>query len=284
MMLSENNMQGVYVSSLCALYGISRQGYYKSIGRENKQGLEVDRVVALVQELRKELPREGIHKLYRRLKPKFQTEGLKVGRDRLLAILQSEDMLVKPRRSYTRTTQSSHRFRVYHNLFLNKAPKYSNQVWVADITYIPGQQGYYYLHLITDAYSRKIVGYEISSSLGVESSIRALKMALKQLPVSHGLIHHSDRGFQYCSSQYTNLLKNRDIRISMAAKGNCYENALAERVNGILKQEFFLDVPQQTREMTITATHQAIKAYNEVRLHQNIAYLTPSKKHVDQNN
>ena len=188
-------------------------------------------------------------------------------------------MLVKPRKAYVRTTNSRHGFNTYLNLTEGFVPTGINQLWVSDITYIRAAEGFMYLALITDAYSRKIVGYDISDSLELEGALRALQKALKSLPANHRLIHHSDRGIQYCSHAYVNKLKSRNIKISMASKGNCYENALAERVNGILKQEYYLDKTFRLKSLAMKACKQAVTIYNQHRLHMSLGYKTPEHMH-----
>lgn len=268
------------VSSVCKSYGLSRQGYYKSLKKSVNAALDKEKVLLLVRDRRKLLIREGGRKLHKCLCKDFKTMGLKIGRDKLFDILREAGMLVRPRKKYGHTTQSSHRFYIHPNLITGFTPTAVNQLWVSDITYIRTKEGFMFLALITDAYSRKIVGYDVSDSLELEGCLRALKMAITDLPAEHNLIHHSDRGVQYCSYDYTELLKKNDIRISMAAKGNCYENALAERVNGILKQEFFLDDTFADKVKAAKASKQAIKRYNQVRLHTSIGYLTPEQKHA----
>ena len=189
-------------------------------------------------------------------------------------------MLVKPRKSYVTTTNSRHRFHTYLNLVEDFKPTGKNQLWVSDITYIRTLDGFMYLALITDAYSRKIVGYDISDSLELEGALRALRLALRSLPADHQLIHHSDRGIQYCSHAYVNRLKSRGVRISMASTGNCYENAMAERVNGILKQEYYLDQAFKTKDLAKKACKQAVKIYNGLRLHMALDYKTPDQVHT----
>jgi transposase InsO family protein len=214
------------------------------------------------------------------LKSDLEEQALKIGRDRFFRWLRVHDLLVKPKRSYTRTTQSSHRFHVYNNLsvgFILDRPK---QLWVSDITYLRTLNGFCYLALITDAFSRKIVGYDVSNTLELYGCMRALKMALQTVSDASELIHHSDRGFQYCSNPYTDLLKSKGIKISMAAKGNCYENALAERVNGILKDEFNLDSTFPNLEQAKTSVQQSIYIYNQYRPHWSIKLKTPNERHA----
>ena len=267
------------VLRVCKHYQVTRQAYYKSQTRDLINRFDREKLHMLVMESRKELPREGGHKLHKRIRPKLQQMGIKVGRDMLFTFLGNEGLLVKPKKSFVKTTNSYHRFNIYSNLISSNAPKGINQVWVSDITYVQTHQGFMYLALITDAYSRKIVGYDISNSLELSGCMRALKMALRQLPKGHQLIHHSDRGIQYCSNTYIELLKQNKVQISMAAKGNCYENAMAERVNGILKDEFYLDQNFKTTDIAIKNTRQAVNLYNNVRTHMAIGYVTPNEKH-----
>ncbi len=181
---------------------------------------------------------------------------------------------------YVQTTQSNHRFWVHENLTQGLTLVKPNQLWVSDITYLRTLEGFCYLALITDAYSRKIVGYDASESLNLEGCLRALKSATQTASNLTQLVHHSDRGFQYCSTPYTDFLRERKIRISMAAKGNCYENALAERVNGILKNEFNLDYTFKTKQLAFKAVHEAVYIYNQHRPHWALNLLTPQEKHA----
>ncbi len=262
------------------LYQISRQGYYQQRQRVETRALESDLLRERVMQVRMELPRVGGRKLHYMLKDELTEQGIKMGRDRFFDWLRAEGLLIRPRKQYVRTTNSNHRFRVYANLIEGKKLTDKNQVWVSDITYLRTGNGFSYLALITDAWSRKIVGYDVSNSLELQGCVRALKMAMKQLPENHGLIHHSDRGIQYCSNVYTEMLRKQQIQISMADKGNCYQNAIAERVNGILKQEFYLDQRFSKLSQAQRATRQAIELYNNIRPHLSIDYLTPEHKHA----
>jgi len=230
----------------------------------------------LVKERRKDLPREGCRKLHNALHDKFVEQHLKVGRDALFDILREKNMLVMRKRSFTKTTNSYHHFHKYNNLIKELKIIRPNQVWVSDITYIRTVKGFCYLALITDLYSRKIVGYDISDSLELTGCLRALKSALRRAGKINGLIHHSDRGVQYCSHQYVKKLKKRKIKISMTEENHCYENAIAERVNGILKDEFFLDQTFFNVEHAQRATKNAINLYNGKRLHLSLKYKTPN--------
>ena len=268
------------IQVVCQNFGRSRQAFYKAVRATERKELDKEKVLALIQARRQLLPREGVRKLYHTLGSDFAQMGLKIGRDKLFGLLKEEGLLIRARRNYVVTTQSRHRFKVYNNLIESTQPFGINQIWVSDITYLRTGQGFCYLALITDAYSRKILGYDVSDSLELDGCIRALKMALPKLGPTHRLIHHSDRGSQYCSHAYTQTLKKHGIRISMAATGNCYQNALAERVNGILKGEFYLDLKFISKEEAIRCCRDAITLYNELRPHTSIGMLTPSIKHA----
>ena len=265
------------VADVCSQYGYTRQAYYKSLLTGKKSANQTFQVLELVRERRRTLPREGTKKMYKELSASFRENGIKIGRDKLFSILREEGMLIKPRLRYKITTNSNHPFKIYKNLIENFVPTAINQLWVSDITYIRTKDGFMYLSLITDAYSRYIVGHDISDSLELDGCLRALKMALKGYDKKHSLIHHSDRGVQYCSYEYTNLLKENDINISMADRGNCYQNAMAERVNGILKGEFYLDANFVSKAAAIKSCKQAIELYNNVRTHLSLDYHKPAE-------
>ena len=262
-------------SRVCSGFKLTRDAYYKYQKRKVKSDREVEKVLELVKERRKELPREGVRKLHYVLQEEFKEHKLKIGRDRLFKILRMQNMLIRPKRSSVRTTNSYHHFHTYNNLIKSFTPTHSNQVWVSDITYIRLVRGFCYLALITDVYSRKIVGYDISDSLELAGCLRALKIALRQARPETGLIHHSDRGVQYCSHQYTQLLHKFNIRISMTEQDHCYENAIAERVNGILKDEFYIDQIFLNLDIAKKACKNAIHIYNTKRLHLSLGYKTP---------
>ena len=217
-----------------------------------------------------------MRKLKISLDDEFAKANLKVGRDTLFNVLRQHDMLTLRKRYSARTTNSYHRFYKYKNIIKDMEVTAPNQVWVSDITYIRTVKGFCYLALITDMYSRKIVGYDLSNSLELNGCVRALKKALYQAKDIKQLIHHSDRGIQYCSNVYTQILKRNRIDISMTEEKHCYENALAERVNGILKDEFYLDQTFTDVAHAKRATKNAIKLYNEIRLHLSLNFKTPN--------
>jgi transposase InsO family protein len=230
----------------------------------------------MVKRERKQQPRVGGRKLYEALQPSFEAAHLKIGRDYLFDILREYKMLIRRKRSTCCTTFSHHRFYTYRNLVKHMTVTRPNHVWVADITYIQTIRGFCYLALITDIYSRKIVGYDISDSLELAGCLRALKTARRQARPAAGLVHHSDRGFQYCSNQYVDELKKHGIQISMTEENHCYENAIAERVNGILKDEFYLDQIFYSLGHAKDAVKNAIEIYNSKRLHLSLGYKTPN--------
>ena len=264
------------VQEVCACFQITRDGYYKLSKRKEKHAAFAQRVVELVKEERKDQPRVGTRKLHEALLPWFFMEGLKVGRDKLFDILRQHQMLVKRKKASCRTTDSYHRFHKYSNLIKELVVTRPNQVWVADITYIRTVNGFCYLALITDMFSRRIVGFDLSDSLELAGCLRAFKRALQTARPAPGLIHHSDRGIQYCSNLYVELLRKNKVNISMTEENHCYENAMAERVNGILKDEFYLDQCFFSTDHARLATKNAIHIYNSKRLHLSLGYKTPN--------
>jgi putative transposase len=260
------------------LSGVNRQVYYRRIKRKRIKQIKATEVISMVQNIRKQMPRIGTRKLYHMLF--LSLESMKIGRDKFFAILKANHLLIQPKRSYHVTTNSHHRFRKHENLMLNIEIHQPNQVWVSDITYIGKRDNPCYLSLVTDAYSKQIMGYYIANNLNTESSIMALKMAIKQLEKLHQpLIHHSDRGFQYCADDYQNILKKNNIQCSMTQNADPYENAVAERINGILKQEFMIDkylLDLKTMRMIVK---ESIDIYNNQRPHYSNYMLTPVKMH-----
>jgi len=263
------------IGSICDGFDLKRDAYYKFKKRYEHKEVRKNIVVELVKHERKDQPRTGGRKLYQTLKPDLHNTDIKVGRDKLFDILREYDMLVKRKKAYCKTTNSYHRFHKYKNLIKDSKITKPNQVWVADITYIRMVRGFCYLALITDVFSRKIVGYDISDSLELAGCLRALKMALRTARPAAGLVHHSDRGIQYCSDLYTQKLIAKGIAISMTEENHCYENAIAERVNGILKDEYYLDQCFFNPQCACNAAKNAIDIYNSKRLHLSLGYKTP---------
>jgi len=217
-----------------------------------------------------------VRKLIKSLDPDFNKAKIKVGRDTLFKVLREHKMLTLRKKYSMKTTNSHHRFYKYGNIIKDVEITRPNQVWASDITYIRIVKGFCYLALITDMYSRKIVGYDLSDSLELRGCVRALNKAIYQAKNIKDLIHHSDRGIQYCSNVYTQILKRKKIDISMTEENHCYENAMAERVNGILKDEFYLDQTFTNVDHAKRAAKNAINLYNEIRLHLSLDYKTPN--------
>lgn len=265
---------------LCKYFGISRQAFYKATARRKHQVHHEAEVIEMIKRERQVHAKMGGKKLYHLLTRSIQARGTRMGRDKFFILMRANDLLVKRRRKYAVTTDSHHHFRKYKNLIHGWQPDKPNRLWVSDITYIRTRGRFAYLFLITDAYSRKVVGWHLSSSLAIEGALKALKMALKQCSDLSGLIHHSDRGIQYCCKEYVMLLKKHNISISMAATGNCYENALAERINGILKNEYSLDETFRNEQEALKATREAVMLYNEYRPHWSLDLRIPAHVHA----
>ena len=225
------------------MFGYSRQSYYKRKKEEAKENDIKVVVKELVCKERKQLPRLGTRKLYRLIKPKLQSRGIKCGRDKLFMYLKELDLLIKPRKFHTQTTFSNHWMRKYPNIVKGKYIEFPEQVWVSDITFLRTDEGYCYLSMITDAYSRKIMGYNISDSMSADECVKALQMAIKERTYpAQIVIHHSDRGLQYCSKEYVETALNANIELSMTESSSPYDNALAERMNRTIKDEFNLNI------------------------------------------
>lgn len=233
----------------------------------------------MVDEIRKTMPRIGTRKLYYLLSGKLQL--MKIGRDKFFDILRANHLLIQPKRSYHVTTNSHHRFRKHQNRILDLEINRPEQVWVSDITYIGKRDNPCYLSLVTDAYSKKIMGYYVADNMNTESSIKALKMAFKHRKhKSSLLIHHSDRGLQYCADEYQKELNKNKVLCSMTQNSDPYENAIAERINGILKQEFMIDKYNQKAEIMKQVVKEAVNIYNDIRPHYSNYMLTPNQMHV----
>jgi putative transposase len=262
--------------------GISRKAYYKRVHCEQARWAHRAQVIELIGNARLRQLRVGTRKLQRMLKQPLQEAGIKVGRDGLFDILREAYMLVMPKRACHKTTDSHHRFRRHPNLLKPGAeqvnPTECEQVWVADITYLPMHDKFVYLSLVTDLWSRLIVGWHVHDSLQTEQVSQALKMALKGRQSRQQLIHHSDRGIQYCSSYYQEIHQRHGITCEMTEGYDCYQNALAERVNRILKMEFLLHRPADLAQAT-KMVRQAVQIYNQERLHHSLKYKTPDEVH-----
>ncbi len=260
------------------MFGINRQIYYRSTKRSRTSKNKAEQVVELVENIRMKMPKIGGRKLYFMLNEPLKT--LKIGRDKFFNILKANHLLITPKRSYHITTNSHHRFRKHKNLVLDYQITKPNQVWVADITYIGNRKNPSYLSLITDAYSKKIVGHYVAENLTTEGSLLALKKAINTTELKElSLIHHSDRGLQYCSDEYQKILEKNNIKCSMTQNSDPYENAVAERINGILKQEFNIDKFDVETKIKRKIVEESIEIYNELRPHFSNHYLTPNQMH-----
>lgn len=270
------------ITAACQHLCISRQAYYQQIKQSKRKAATASTVIALASEHRIKQPRIGTRKLYYLLKPRMNQLQVKLGRDGLFSVLRGANMLIAPKRAYHKTTNSHHRFRKHPNLLKPGEGQVTanacEQLWVGDITYIPTQQQTVYLSLITDAYSRKIVGHHVHESLHSAQVAQALALAVKGRQTKQPLIHHSDRGIQYCASDYQAIHAANGITCSMTDGYDCYQNALAERVNGILKQEFLLEMPNNLAQAK-TMIDESIEIYNTLRPHLSLQYKTPDAVH-----
>lgn len=264
---------------MCGLFGKSRQAYYQKIKYNYKESLKAEILIQMVLKQRKLMPKVGGRKLLNIIQPKLSSE-LHLGRDAFFDFLRDHSLLVRKRRYRPKTTFSSHWLRKYPNLVKDFVPTKAHQLWVSDITYIETSEGFGYLTLITDAYSRKIIGWALGDTLEAKHTVRALQMALKQLPKGvKNVYHHSDRGVQYCCEEYIKILKKNHFQISMTENGDPLENAIAERVNGILKCEWINQVKFKTIDETEKQISRIIRTYNYNRPHSSVNMLTPSKAH-----
>lgn len=266
---------------VCRLFGISRQAYYQRMEYLADHRIETTMLFKEIQLIRASHPRLGGRKLYLMLEDFMLEHSIKMGRDSFFDLLSENGLLVRRRKRSTRTTQSSHWLRKWPNLIRELTPSRPNQLWVSDITYWRLDNGKFcYISFLTDAYSHKLLGYHVSDSLNAISTLAALQMALVDLPSDHAeLIHHSDRGVQYCSHGYVQLLQNHHITISMTENGDPLENAVAERINGILKDEYLLNYQITNLSQARQHLNQAVQLYNNQRPHMSIGNLTPEYVH-----
>jgi len=267
------------VGYYCKLFGKSRQAFYGQKNNDHDKGLQNVLALKLVAEVRKDLPRCGTDKLYHMLKERFNGHRIKLGRDGLYELLGKHGLLIRHCNRKPYTTNSRHHYKKYPNLIRNKIINRAGQLWVSDITYIRQHSGFSYLSIITDAYSHKIVGYKLHPTLHSEGAVDALVMAAADTKRTGSLIHHSDRGIQYCCSEYVRMAEHFGIQLSMTEKGDPYENAIAERINGILKHEHSLKENFTSYTHAKAAVDDAIKKYNELRIHDSCNRLTPLMAH-----
>ncbi|WP_373522744.1 IS3 family transposase [Aquiflexum sp.] len=271
------------MEQLCGLFGKSRQAYYKALNYITREAFKEELVLVLVLKIRKKskTSRWGLRKIYPLLQKDLRLLKIKIGRDKLFDLLRNNGLLVSKRKRKFFTTQSHHWLRKHQNLIQNMVVSRPNQLWVSDITFVELNAEAYFLYLITDTYSQKIVGWNITLDLKAKSALEALKMGLraqKSIP-QYSLVHHSDRGVQYCSYDYTALLENNKVWISMTRPASPHENAIAERVNGILKEEWLVDIATHRNINARKYIGQIIKIYNDMRPHEGLGNLTPTQVH-----
>lgn len=270
---------GTSLSRICRLLGVSRQAYYQHLWRQEFVSIEQEMVLKEVLRIRENHRYIGTRKLYEMVQPLLREHQIKMGRDALFDLLEAHHLLVRRRKRRVSTTDSAHWLHKYPNLVKGFVPTAPNQLWVSDITYWRIAGRFLYISFITDAYSHKIVGYQVAESLEAVASVQALKMALLGLQEPHGLYHHSDRGVQYCSEEYVRLLSEHRIRISMSETGDPLDNAIAERVNGIIKNEYLCSYQVEDIQQARQVLGFVIGLYNEQRPHMSNGNLTPQLVH-----
>jgi len=276
--LQEKQRKNIKLARCCSCLGFSRQAVYQWKERTEKRAKSLEPVIILVHQWRRLLPRIGTRKLYYLLKPELVKRNIKLGRDGLFLLLKNHGLLLKPTKSYTKTTNSKHWLKKHPNLLKEWKIDHVEEAFVSDITYVSSDEGTHYLSLVTDAYSRKIMGYELSDEMKATDVVKALKMAIGEKQTRTSSIHHSDRGLQYCSGEYQNSLKKGGMRPSMTDGYDCYQNALAERVNGILKHEFLMHRCSNRKELE-QLVRESIRLYNECRPHLSLDMQTPNAVH-----
>ena len=259
---------------------MSRQAFYEHRWHQDDRNLGAELILELVDKERGD-GRFGTRTLMTMLGPAFAEHHIQIGRDRLFDLLAEHDMLIRPRRHYVHTTDSNHHFRKWSNLIENMKIDRPEQVWVSDITYIRTQNGFLYLSIITDAYSKKVMGFNLSHRLEARGAVAALRMALSQRAYpEQPLIHHSDRGIQYCCANYVEVLQNEGIAISMAEKGNPYENAIAERINRTFKEQLGMGATFKNYQQAMAKLIKAVEVYNHRRPHTSCDNMTPEQAHA----
>lgn len=272
----------VGMKNICQVYNVTRQAFYSMLSAQEKESLAFAIVLVLVKEIRSEIPGIGTRKLLHMLLPEFKKHGIKLGRDQFFDYLRAQGMLIRRRKRIAKTTDSFHWLHKYPNLVQELILTRPEELWVSDITYLRTSMGFSYLSLITDAYSRKIVGYALHPTLEASGCLAALKMAEHTRQYKYlnlPLIHHSDRGIQYCSASYVTMLQMAGISISMTQTGSPYDNALAERVNETIKTDYFPTRMYDNHATASIAVDKIIRSYNGKRPHQSIGYQTPQHAH-----
>jgi putative transposase len=277
----KDSYRSISLVRFCRLFGITRQAFYQHFQAIEDLSTEQQLVINKVKEIRRLHPVLGGRKLYCLLQSFLLEHHIKLGRDALFELLAANNLLVRKRRRKIFTTQSNHWLKKYPNLIKNWQPQAPRQLWVADITYVRTSDGFLYLSMITDAYSHKIMGYHIAENLEAVHTTQALKMAIAECPPASDLIHHSDRGIQYCSAEYVDLLNKHKVQISMTQNGDPLENAIAERINGIIKNEYLdhYEINNQSEAMALLKS--TVSRYNTQRPHLSINLHTPDIVHLN---
>jgi transposase InsO family protein len=273
------------LGKLCGLFGKTRQAFYDQGWRSSDEQMQEAFIVSRIQTIRQQAEGIGGVQLHNMLKQELRMHNIYIGRDNFYVLLRKHNLLIKRRRRYAVTTNSNHPYYKWSDLTANLVVTGTEQLWVSDITYLRTGNSFVYLSLVTDAYSRKIVGYHVSQHLKAQGCIIALNKAIDGLAEAkekRKLIHHSDRGIQYCCTAYVAILQNNNIGISMTQSGSPYDNAIAERLNGILKHQFGLNKVFKHYGAAVTAVCSAIDAYNCLRPHRSISNLTPQQAHITQ--
>lgn len=277
---TDGGLAGVGVSGVCRRTGMSRQNYYARRRQRQRRQIDGELVAELVRRERQRQPRLGTRKLHYKLRAELEEAGVRIGRDRMFEELRGRQLLVPPVvAEYRRTTNSRHGLPIFGNLIKERGVDGANQVWVSDVSYVRTQEGYMYLSLITDKYSRKIVGWHVGESLEAMGCVAALEQALARLPAACRPVHHSDRGSQYCCHEYVERLQERGLGISMTESDHCAENALAERMNGILKQEYGLGQCLGSKAQGRRMVAEAVWLYNTQRPHTALGFRVPEAVH-----
>ena len=281
---SEKEKKAFKIKWIYESFGISKQAYYQQITREKIKNLEREKIIDWVIDYRKVLPKTGTRKLYQYLQPKMIQNNIKMGRDAINDLLRSRGMLIRKTKRYFITTDSKHFFYKSPNLLTDLKITHSEQVFVSDITYIKTDAGHSYLALVTDAYSRKIMGWSLQDNMKVSMVKDALNMAYKNCVFNHkNIIHHSDRGIQYCCPDYSQYAEKKGFILSTTQQYDPYENAIAERINGILKYEFGLRNTIKSVEIAQKMTAQAVDLYNNLRMHWSLDFKKPQEVHLQYN-
>lgn len=280
----KNEYAHIGLAKICGWFGLTRQAYYQNAWRASEISIEEELILNEVLKIRRFHPRMGTRKLYEKLEPFMREHQIKMGRDALFDLLSANKLLVRKRKRKVCTTQSFHWLRKYPNLIRDFVPTGINQLWVSDITYWKIKDDNVYISFITDAFSHKIVGFHVAETLESVETIKALEMAILGLELTKTeepcqLIHHSDRGVQYCHHEYVKLLNRHEIKISMTENGDPLENAIAERINGIMKDEYLQDYDVVSFEQAKDALGFAVELYNTDRPHNSISNLTPDVVH-----